>query len=148
MKKYNMPWYLNTFLIMVLAAFSIFIIPGLLAIFLAIKQQKSLNKFRNESIEAEKEASDFKNEVDKEVLDSIDMKKELERLKAKVSEAKNELKSSRRELEEIEDKIIVAEDTIEMESFSLYTPKWKFAISENYKEKTKEIVAMQRNDKR
>lgn len=88
MKKYNIPWYLNTFLIMVLAAFSIFIIPGLLAIFLAIKQQKLLNKLRNESMQAEKEASDFKDEVDQEVLNSIDMKKELEKLKAKVAEAK------------------------------------------------------------
>lgn len=128
MKTYKLPWYLNTIFIATLATFSIFIIPGILAIVLTVKQQKMLSEFRKNITKDKKEAAAFRSKISEETLDLIDTKKELEKVKV-------ELEESTRELQVTEKQILVAADTIELESFSLYTPKWKFTNSEEYKDK-------------
>lgn len=137
MKQYKLPWYLNTIFIAILAAFSIFVIPGILAIVLTVKQQKMLSEFRKKIAEENRETAEFRSEVSQETLSLIDAKKELEKVKA-------DLKESTQELSNIEDQILVAIDTIELESFSLYTPKWKFTNSEEYRDKLLHIRDQQK----
>ena len=79
MKAYKLPWYLNTIFIAILAAFSIFIIPGILAIVLTVKQQKMLSEFRKKIAEENRETAEFRSEVSQETLSLIDAKKELEK---------------------------------------------------------------------
>lgn len=62
-----------------------------------------------------------------------------------LSNLNTEIQSKKTNLEQLESDIIVANETIELESFSLYEPKWSFANSEEYKKELKTIVTSQKN---
>lgn len=62
-----------------------------------------------------------------------------------LSDLNAEIQSKKTNLEQLESDIIVANETIELESFSLYEPKWSFANSEEYKKELKTIITSQKN---
>lgn len=134
----NMPWYLSTPLICVLAAFWFFIVPGILAIFLLFKQYRYMEGSQINQSDFEKMKSDNKK-----------LFEENETLKRSIPEREDkalteQIKYKREKLDKLSNQIIVAEDIVEMESFALYKPKWKFATADEYKDKLKEIIDQQK----
>lgn len=134
----HIPWYLSTPLICILAAFWFFIIPGILAIFLLFKQHLYMEDLQTNQGDFEKMKADNKK-----------LFEENEKLKHSIPEREDkaltdQIKYKREELKKLSKQIVVAEDTIEMESFALYKPKWKFATADEYKDKLREIIDQQK----
>lgn len=134
----QMPWYLSTPLICILAAFWFFIVPGILAIFLLFKQHLYIEDLQTNQSDFEKMKADNKR-----------LFEENETLKHSIPEREDktlteQIKYKREKLDKLSKQIIVAEDIVEMESFALYTPKWKFATADEYKDKLKEIIDQQK----
>ena len=102
--------------------------------------EKKLSKMEEELKETarqkEKMANDFKelkqkmpeeiSEKEKLRLEIATLKEEKDRININISEASQTLK-------ELKERILVASDTIELEEFSLYTPKFDFVNTDIYK---------------
>ncbi len=135
----KIPWYLNSWLIAILAAFWFFLFPGIIAIILLQKQQKFLtrtilsdmNQLNEHFEKINSENKELKKLCTSESLQFHDIKKEIEQ--------------KSKELELLNKDIIVAEETIELESFSLYTPRWNFSKADEYKIKLKSIIDEQKS---
>lgn len=69
-------------------------------------------------------------------------------LKSEVTLTTGELHSARGQLEDVQKKILAAEDAFELESFSLYQPKYQFANSSDYKLRLDAIREVQKNTAR
>lgn len=146
--KYVLPWYLNSIVIGILAAFSIFIIPAIIAILLVVKQNKLLNEFRQEALKSDNAEAKLRAEVGDKKVDLVLAREEFDKVIAELERAKNEMERktqrSAAALEKIKSEILVAEDTIELESFALYKPRFKFANAEEYKNKLLDIRDQQK----
>ena len=68
----------------------------------------------------------------------------IDKAESQIANLTLEIKNKNKELNELEKDIIVANETIELESFSLYTPKWSFTNSEEYKAELKKITDEQK----
>lgn len=68
-----------------------------------------------------------------------DLKRRNEELTQKNNEILSQIDSLSQKLRELQNRIIVAEETIELEEFSLYSPKFDFCNSDLYREKLDEV---------
>lgn len=76
-----------------------------------------------------------------EIQAIADKKAEIKRLELEYKNRNNLLSELEKRLATLQKEILVAEETIEMESFSLYSPRYNFANSELYKAKLDEVRA-------
>ena len=72
----------------------------------------------------------------------------LEALIAKIATEEETLNATYMRLRELRKQILVAEDTIELETFALYEPKYQLVHSSEYKNKLNEIRAVQKETAR
>lgn len=100
---------------------------------------------------ASKDLAEMKALITPELRDVIDAKKLLEKEKEALSEAKKEtaiaqskLKQTKIQIQAAESQLIVASDAVEMESFSLYSPRFSFTTSEEYKQQLDETRAWEK----
>lgn len=68
----------------------------------------------------------------------------LEQLQAQALDANNHLKTAREELLSVRNQILVLEETVQLETFALYEPKYSFTSSAEYKDKLDEIRKRQK----
>ncbi len=84
-----------------------------------------------------------------EVKDRIENEEgRLSQTKAQVAAAQAEVDDAFRNLKRIQSGILVAEDTVELESFALYVPKYQFTNSADYKERLDAIREEQKESAR
>lgn len=107
---------------------------------LVIKQKRYLMRFKSIiDVEAEQERMRTSIEQEqkeaKEALDSLDSQQS--RLNSEISDAQDTLAK-------LKDEITVVQDTVEIQSFGLYEPKYDFGTSAEYKDKLDEIRAEQK----
>ncbi len=107
---------------------------------LIIKQKRELKRFSSIiDLEAEKlkiqESINQEQKAAKEVLDSLDSQQN--GLNSEISNAQETLKT-------LKDEITVVQDTVEIQSFGLYEPKYDFGTSVEYKNKLDEIRVEQK----
>lgn len=86
-----------------------------------------------------------------DIAEVVDLRAKCEQEREQLNLIKEELENKQNELHKLENKVairskelIMMDDTIEMESFSLYRPKYDFANSDGYKEKLDEIREKQK----
>lgn len=84
-----------------------------------------------------KDLQNVRNEISK-------LKSEIEHATYKKNNLNNELREKQHQLDTIEKDIIVANETIELEEFSLYKPRWDFSKSDDYKSKLNDIISDQK----
>ena len=65
--------------------------------------------------------------------------KEVSSLEETIAKHKQDINQRTTELENLNRQILVADETIEMESFSLYKPRYDFASSEQYKSRLESV---------
>ena len=89
------------------------------------------------------------------LLDLLAVKKQIQdeeaRLtatEAQVAATQAELEAARSKLQEVQQQILVAEDTVQLESFSLYQPKYQFTNSSEYKSRLDAIREEQKQTAR
>ena len=75
---------------------------------------------------------------------SNELKASISQMESQASKLKTIIDEKNVAIKMLEKEIIVANDTIELESFSLYSPKWSFANTEAYKNKLKSIIEDQK----
>ncbi len=80
------------------------------------------------------------------ILDLLAVKKQIQaeetqlaNIKAQVASAHTDLDAVRAQLRVVQQQILGAEDTVLLESFGLYTPKYQFTHSIDYKKRLDEI---------
>lgn len=80
------------------------------------------------------------------LLDLLAVKKQIQNeetllasVQAQVAATQADLEAARSQLQEIQQKILGAEDTVQLESFALYEPKYQFTNSIDYKNRLDEI---------
>lgn len=80
------------------------------------------------------------------LLDLLAVKKQIQNeetllasIQAQVAATQADLEAARSQLQEIQQKILGAEDTVQLESFALYEPKYQFTNSIDYKNRLDEI---------
>lgn len=84
-----------------------------------------------------------------EIKDRIETEEgRLAQAKAQVAAAQAEVDAAFRTLKDIQTGILVAEDTVELESFALYLPKYQFTNSTEYKERLDGIREEQKESAR
>lgn len=79
-----------------------------------------------------------------EMHDAAKLRESLATLHAEEDAVKRSVAGLKSQLAELQKQIIVAEETIEMESFSLYRPTYAFATSEEYKARLDKVRASQK----
>ena len=88
--------------------------------------EKKLDEVQSSITPEIKEAADLGKLIEKE-------KSDLQKLKEKIAEAQKKAKQEEKKAKEANQRLIVAEEKLELESFSLYEPKFDFTNSEEYK---------------
>lgn len=73
---------------------------------------------------------------------------QLETVKSQVAASLSELESARTNLQVVQKQILVAEDSVELETFSLYQPKYQFTNSSEYKVRLDTIRELQKQTAR
>lgn len=69
----------------------------------------------------------------------------LEQLQARTLEAANHIKDAQNELLSVRKQILVLEETVQLESFALYEPKFKLINSAEYKDRLDKVRAQQKD---
>jgi hypothetical protein len=69
----------------------------------------------------------------------------LEQLRSKIIEATDTLQAKQTELHALQQQILVHEDTLQLESFALYVPKFKFTNSAEYKDRLDKVRLQQKS---
>lgn len=80
-----------------------------------------------------------------EMRTAFGLKQHLSELNADIDRRNMEIESAANKLAALNKQILVAEDTIEMESFSLYRPTYNFTTSAEYKERLDEVRQRQKD---
>lgn len=80
-----------------------------------------------------------------DMQDAISLRHAVEHLNKTKEELVRAVDSARDELSKLQSEIIVAGDAIEMESFSLYTPRYSFVSSAEYKERLDQVRSKQKD---
>lgn len=78
---------------------------------------------------------DLKNSSDPMVVQHADLKKDILKLQITKEELEKQTESIRERIRKLEKDLLVPSDSVEMESFSLYRPKFSFTRSDEYKER-------------
>lgn len=153
-------WYYSPWVIGLLFALWLFVIPPLVAIILIIKRQKEMKiarrqweesglsdlqsiQFKTESLQNEyQQLSQLKEQITNElkefepITDLIDVKKKLSSMLTDLNHKKEEVT---KQIIDIQDEIIIQKEELLMQSFGFFEPKYGFESSEVYKIKLDEI---------
>lgn len=108
--------------------------------------EKEISETKKQCDRAEKEAAAYKARITPELCDAEAILATVEKSKTSIAEMEKTLEIRRSEIASLDQQIaalraerIVESDAVEMESFSLYTPKFAFASSQEYKERLDKI---------
>lgn len=113
------------------------------------KSKKTLLQEENDLLRAK--VDELSSLMTPELQELHKVKQETERLHRLTLEEQNKLSSLKQknhiyeqQLKTLQNDIIVAEESIELESFSIYKPRWEFAKADDYKNKLREITDSQK----
>ena len=115
-------------------------------------------KFRPKSVSNDGAPTQAEKEITAEKNDDNNLRKQLRELQIRYDtlyktlnpdsrgeeKVREDVQVLRDELETLQKQIIAAEETIEMESFSLYRPKYGFATSDEYKDRLEKVRTAQK----
>lgn len=110
-------------------------------IFLAIKQKRNLTRFKS-ILDVEAEQKKIRASIEKEQKEAKD---NLDSLTSKHSRIKTQLSKTQKTLANLKKEISVVQDTLEIQSFGLYEPKYDFGTSAEYKDKLDKIRSEQKH---
>ncbi len=102
---------------------------------LVIKQKRHLTRFKS-ILDVEAEQKRIRASIEQEQKDA---KEASDSLTSKQSRIQSEISDAQETLSTLKDKITVVQDTVEIQSFGLYEPKYDFGTSAEYKDKLDEI---------
>jgi hypothetical protein len=153
-------WYYNTWFIALLCALWIFIIPPIIGIVLLVKQRKAditispeykaeisaqENKIR--ALGAEINTLTTQRNAEKEKI-MAEMEEPLQvkraQLTQQLTQLTNEINSSQIQLKHLKDDLVELSDEVSLQEFGLYHPVYKFANSEQYKDRLSTIRQKQK----
>lgn len=106
--------------------------------------QKALDEKEAECEALLAENKDLRHKLTPDVLEICANKEKAAKLEAEIEERAKTVKALKEKEKEIAQQIIVANDVVEMESFALYTPKYAFVTSQEYKDRLDEIRAQEK----
>lgn len=132
--KYENKWYLQTWFICIVFAFSIFIIPliaGIVLLVLHYQQRKRNLKMVNDAMSPE-------------MLDVHNLKSAIQDLQTSKNTIEANISKLNREYEEKKKNLVIMDEEIQVQEFGLYKPVFDFASSLDYKERLSEIRAHQK----
>lgn len=104
-------------------------------IYVLIKQKRYLTRFKS-ILDVEAEQKRIRASIEQEQKDA---KEALDSLTSKQSRIQSEISDAQETLSTLKDEITVVQDTVEIQSFGLYEPKYDFGTSAEYKEKLDDI---------
>jgi len=107
---------------------------------LVIKQKRSLKRF-NSIIDLEAEQNKIHVSIEQEQKEA---KETLDTLNTQQSRIESEITDAQKTLTTLRNEITVVQDSIEIQSFGLYEPKYDFGTAAEYKEKLDEIRTEQK----
>ncbi len=102
---------------------------------LVIKQKRHLTRFKS-ILDVEAEQERIRISIKQEQKDA---KEALDSLTSQQSRIQSEISDAQENLSTLKDEITVVQDTVEIQSFGLYEPKYDFGTSAEYKDKLDEI---------
>lgn len=101
----------------------------------SLRQEKEKSAELERGLQQEKDRYEaLENSITPEMRDAMQLQQLLESLNGKVAACNEAIESSTQQLHSLQNQILVAEDTIEMETFSLYKPLYAFTTSAEYKD--------------
>ncbi len=109
------------------------------------KAQEETAQVRGELERMKREYAELEASITPDMRDVFTLQRLLEDLHAQVEQRNQELRKIADQTKYLQSQIVVAEDTLEMESFSLYRPTYAFTTSEEYKAKLDEIRQKQKD---
>lgn len=92
-----------------------------------------------------KEIELLKGQLSQEQLESLDWTKKIEQQKGQLADLQRELENARHELQKVKEQIIETNDAVLLQSFGIYTPRYSFMNSDEYKARLLEIRAKQKD---
>lgn len=92
-----------------------------------------------------KEIELLKGQLSQEQLESLDWTKKIEQQKGRLADLQRELENARHELQKVKEQIIETNDAVLLQSFGIYTPRYSFMNSDEYKARLLEIRAKQKD---
>ncbi len=111
-----------------------------------------VKKLQDEKTDVKKQLDQLQQSISPEMQTAIDLQQEIERRETMLASANAQLSKMQEDIEQAHAKLntvnkslLVAEDAVEMETFSLYIPKFDFAHSEEYKNKLNQIRDLQKD---
>lgn len=87
----------------------------------------------------------LKSQLSQEQLESVDWAKKIEQQKVQLTDIQKELAEARHELQKVREQIIETDDAVLFQSFGIYTPRYSFMNSDEYKARLLEIRAKQKD---
>lgn len=147
-------WYYNTWFIALLFAFWPFFVPPVIGIILLVKQrnaevnvtpkyQEAVSEKENEIGQMEAKIQNLQDELDS-LINDRDAEKEklmaeldgsIQEKRTEAAQLRNEIANSNREIKALKNEIVDLNDEISLQEFGLYQPVYKFANSEQYKDR-------------
>ena len=132
--KYENKWYLQTWFICIVFAFSIFIIPLIAGIVLLVLHYQQ----RNKNLKMVDDA------MSPEMLDVHNLKSAIQDLQTSKNTIEANISKLNREYEEKKKNLVIMDEEIQVQEFGLYKPVFDFASSLDYKERLSEVRAQQK----
>lgn len=105
---------------------------------------RAKEKAEQDLAELSSKHAELESSVTPEMWNAAELRKLIARLSAEHAQMQAALAADREKLESLHSEILVAGDTLEMESYSLYKPEYDFAHSDDYKAKLDQIRAEQK----
>ena len=87
----------------------------------------------------------LKSQLSQEQLESVDWAKKIEQQKLQLTDIQKELAKARCELQQVKAQIIETDEAVLFQSFGIYTPRYSFMNSDEYKARLLEIRAKQKD---
>lgn len=86
----------------------------------------------------------LKSQLSQEQLESVDWAKKIEQQKSQLADIQSEISRANEELQKIKAQIIETDDAVLLQSFGLYTPRYSFMNSDEYKDRLLKIRESQK----
>lgn len=113
---------------------------------IAKKTEQLKQELENSSALYEKLKDEARRAVEKELADQIEaFDKDIEKRKANIEALKVEAKNTNEEVRKLHEQVVETNETILLQSFGLYTPRYSFTNSDEYKVRLLKIRADQKD---
>lgn len=96
------------------------------------------------NVELRSKVEDLQSQITPEMVTKNDLEKQIEKFKRVLDDLNASVKEKSAALKALEKQILVASDTVELEDFALYTPKFDFVNSDEFKVRIDEIRAAEK----